>query len=150
MGSLTHIPVASCPRRHQPPFQLFLPFSPLSLSLSRLLSPARTVLHRFSSRNQRTHAALVSTLLSFSRTGPQADQLITALFCSPVFSHWRDVEAFLHQREQPRASSCIVPKWIFHRSQKASSCHTVCFFGPSFFPWWFFSLSSFWDNFAVF
>ena len=33
MGSLTHIPVASCPRRHQPPFQLFLPFSPLSLSL---------------------------------------------------------------------------------------------------------------------
>lgn len=40
MGSLTHIPVASCPRWRQPPFQLFLPFSPLSLSTSSSLTRA--------------------------------------------------------------------------------------------------------------
>ena len=147
MGSLTHIPIASCPRRHQPRFQLFFPFlffsllCTLSLSLSlslslhfvtsplaRPLSPARAVLHRFSSCHQRTHAALVSTLLSSWGTG----RISWSLAVISQRDHSRiDVTSRLFSASE-NLEQALASFLNFPPNQKTNSCHTACFFGSLF------------------
>lgn len=102
MGSLTHIPTASCPRQQQqqPRFQLFFSFLLFSLpapsssffcaatSPSRLCSPTRVILHRLVARSRShacylhtscEHAALCSRCVAVRENWSQVDQLIALI-----------------------------------------------------------------------